>query len=170
MRDRLTIDIGRAREKFFYCGDTGWLIHKTGRRKGERAGTLHALDGYRNVRIGRIMYREHRVIWAMVYGYCPLMFLDHINGDRSDNRIANLREATNSQNMQNSTIRKDNRLGVKGVRLNDEGRFIARIRIDGKRISKEFTSLDEAKQWRLSKELELHSHAKSRNSEIHALQ
>jgi hypothetical protein len=170
MKDRLFVDIDQAREKFYYCGDTGWLIHKTGRRIGERAGSYHSSDGYRNVRIRSVMYREHRVIWAMIYGYCPLVFLDHINGDRSDNRITNLREATNSQNMQNSVIRKDNKLGVKGVRLTETGTFGARIRINGKRISKEFTSLNEAKQWRLSKELELHSHAKSQNLATLALQ
>ena len=56
----------------------------------------------------------HRVIWAMTHGRWPVG-VDHINGDRRDNRIANLREADQAENVKNLRIRSDNKTGVAGV-------------------------------------------------------
>jgi hypothetical protein len=67
-------------------------------------------------------------------GYLP-EFIDHINGDRADNNIDNLREATRSQNCQNAKLSKVNRSGVKGVSWHKYNqKWYARIRLDGKRI------------------------------------
>jgi hypothetical protein len=57
----------------------------------------------------------HRVIWAMHYDHWPDGQIDHINGDRSDNRIENLREVSAAQNSQNHTVRADNTSGHVGV-------------------------------------------------------
>ena len=56
-----------------------------------------------NLRYGGKQYRTmgHRIAWFLYYGYWPEHYLDHINGDKKDNRITNLREATHTQNMAN---------------------------------------------------------------------
>lgn len=66
---------------------------------GSEAGT--PLDGYVVVQILGRSYRAHRLIWALKHGRWPAGQIDHLNGVRSDNRIANLREVTTSENMQN---------------------------------------------------------------------
>ena len=72
-------------------------------------------DGYRRVRIlGKLQY-AHRLVWLYMYGRFPTKYLDHINGDTSDNRLANLREATNYENQHNQGRRKNNTSGYKGV-------------------------------------------------------
>lgn len=81
-------------------------------------------------------YMLHRVAWAHYYGEWPKGNLDHINGDPSDNRICNLREATQSQNMMNATIRSDSSSGVKGVSWSKkEKRWYAYINKNKKMLS-----------------------------------
>lgn len=82
-------------------------------QEGQRAGSL-ARDGYRYVRIGKQRYLEHRLAWFMSFGEWPKE-LDHINGVKDDNRIANLRPATRSQNMANASRQGNNTSGHKGV-------------------------------------------------------
>jgi hypothetical protein len=65
--------------------------------------------------IGKKEYREHRLAWFYVHGVWPAQLLDHINADVADNRIANLREATPSQNCCNRRIQSRNSTGFKGV-------------------------------------------------------
>lgn len=73
----------------------------------------------------------HRVIWAMVHGYWPVG-VDHINGNRRDNRIANLREADQAENMLNVKLRSDNPSGAAGVwQLRGSGQWRARIKRGG---------------------------------------
>jgi hypothetical protein len=66
----------------------------------------------------------------MIYGYDPVEQIDHINGDRSDNRPENLREATHAENNCNSKAR--NKLGVKGVCLHGCGKYMAYVKLNGK--------------------------------------
>ena len=60
-------------------------------------------------------YYLHRLAWFYVTGEWPELEIDHINGDKFDNRFDNLRQATRSQNRYNTGVRKDSRTGVKGV-------------------------------------------------------
>jgi hypothetical protein len=86
-----------------YNKDTGeftWIISKSGVcGKNPVAGGL--CHGYIRIRINGKKYFAHRLAWLYVYGSWPKNQLDHINGNRSDNRISNLRNVTNRENQQN---------------------------------------------------------------------
>lgn len=68
---------------------------------GEEAGSNHDKKGRKKIKINGVSYFYHRLAWLYVYGKFPKNLIDHLNNDPSDNRIANLREANHSQNMQN---------------------------------------------------------------------
>lgn len=78
-------------------------------------------------------YREHRLIWLLMYGYMPEQDIDHINGVRDDNRLANLRECSRSFNLLNAVGRANNSTGHKGVSLQKNGKYHAYINVNGKR-------------------------------------
>jgi hypothetical protein len=80
----------------------------------KRAGNI-GKDGYEFIIVKRTEYKLHRIAWLYVYGNFPNGPLDHINRDKADNRIRNLRLATTSLNAHNSAISKANKSGVKGV-------------------------------------------------------
>lgn len=82
---------------------------------GDVAGSTCLRSGYRHVYVGGRQYSQHRLAWLYVYGRWPIGDLDHKNRDKADNRIENLREVTESQNIWNSRVRKDNKSGHKGV-------------------------------------------------------
>jgi len=64
--------------------------------------------GYVHVFYAKTTIKSHRLIWMLHYGYTPII-LDHINGDKTDNRIENLREVTNRENMQNQQKHREGR-------------------------------------------------------------
>jgi hypothetical protein len=82
----------------------------------DEAGTL-STNGYRYIRVRGKMRLAHRMAWAIYYGEEPPKgtIIDHINGDRQDNRIANLRLADFSQNGANARLHAHNTSGYKGV-------------------------------------------------------
>lgn len=96
----------------------GKLFWKEGRacnkiKTGSEAGTItHA--GYRTVSVNGLTIRTHRLVYILHFGYAPYM-IDHINGDKLDNRIENLRPADDFTNQFNSKINVRNSSGVKGV-------------------------------------------------------
>lgn len=67
---------------------------------GDKAGTLCA-KGYIKIMIKRKVYRAHRIVWELCTGSAPVGEIDHINGNKSDNRISNLRDVTSSTNNEN---------------------------------------------------------------------
>lgn len=85
---------------------------------GKEALTSYSGDGYRQGRIFSISFMAHRVIWAIFYGELPDCQIDHINCDKEDNRISNLRQANFSENASNVRLRADNTSGYKGVSWN----------------------------------------------------
>ena len=87
--------------------------------------------GYLKGSIFNQRYSAHRVAWAIHYGVWPTGQIDHINGDRTDNRIVNLRDVDNKTNGRNQRLGKNNRSGVNGV-LWDRGCWVARIKVNGK--------------------------------------
>ena len=107
------------KEWLSYDSDTGFLhwIKKPKSRYnikiGDKAGSNHS-QGYTQVKIKGKVYLAHRVGWFFYFGYWPAQ-LDHINGDRRDNRIKNLREVNYSQNQQNNKGQVNKTSRFKGV-------------------------------------------------------
>jgi hypothetical protein len=113
-----------------YNQDTGvfvWRIAKRGLSKGSIAGNTRP-DQYRRIVIDGKCYYAHRLAWMHVYGYFPKNQIDHINRNPNDNRITNLRLATQKQNLENTSKSQKNTSGFKGVSwIKKTGKFRAFI-------------------------------------------
>lgn len=125
-------------ENFRYDETTGNLYWKV--KRSNRTNLLAPISsktshGYICVNVAffgrRKIYYVHRLIWMMIYGQAPKL-IDHINGNRSDNKLTNLREVTHQQNMMNSKKRVDSGNVCKGV-SKTKNKWAARIRFEGKR-------------------------------------
>ena len=102
-------------------------------------------SGYRTIRIEGKDYRAHRLVWKYHYGKDPKEFIDHIDGNKSNNNIKNLRESTTQQNGFNRGPQKNNKLGIKGVSKNGN-KYIATIFINGKvKYLGVFNTIEEAR-------------------------
>lgn len=100
------------------------------------AGNKCPRFGYVMVRIGKKLYRAHRIIWEIHNGMIPKkMQIDHINHIRDDNRIENLRLVNSLENGMNQGIAINNTSGVTGVVwVSARGKWMAQIRVKGKNI------------------------------------
>lgn len=131
------IPIAEARRRFeqLECGDFIYRIDVGKKKQGSRAGTQSA-SGYCMLSIDGIQYQAHRIAWAMHYSEQPPEVIDHINGNRLDNRIENLRQATTSLNAANCGRRAHNTSGFKGVsKCKQTGLWAAGITVRGKRTN-----------------------------------
>jgi hypothetical protein len=101
---------------------------------GRIAGYLHKPSGYQLITVNYRKYKAHRLAWFYITGKWPGM-LDHINRQRNDNRIENLREVNSSENLMNTNTRADNTSGRKGVYFDIQTRkWRAYISLNGKRM------------------------------------
>ena len=107
--------------------------HPSSRRTaGERAGYIKNDDGYRVVRVKGKKYCEHHLVWLMHHGHMPKFKIDHINRNRDDNHISNLREADDFENAWNRGPAGASS-GFKGVSGHCKpGKWVARIMAHGK--------------------------------------
>lgn len=112
--------------KFYWLHDVAKNV-----KKGDCAGCTES-NGYISIRYKGKGYKAHRLAWVLSYGTWPTSLIDHINGQKNDNRLSNLREATPSQNGQNRKPNKLNKTGLKGVSPHC-GKFKADIEHNGKR-------------------------------------
>jgi HNH endonuclease len=125
--DKLTPEY--LRSVIDYDPQTGIVTRKTGPCAGRVTGTV-AKDGYKIVRLLGSNYYAHRLAWLHVHGSWPVMHIDHIDGDRGNNALANLRECSVSQNAQNRKAHANNKTGFLGV-TERNGRFIAQLAVKG---------------------------------------
>lgn len=110
----LTVD--ELKEQLKFDPDTGCFTWITGKQIGQIAGTTATRGGYRKICLNYQRYSAHHLAWLYIYGVLPKQRLDHIDGNRDNNCIANLREADPSQSRMNISIGRNNTSGVKGVR------------------------------------------------------
>lgn len=122
----------KQRPRSHFNSDRGHRVFNS-RYAGNEAGHVFASTGYRIVHLsGYGYFGTHRIAMAMELGEWPA-FVDHINGNPLDNRIANLRACTKAQNGRNRRMNRTNRAGLKGVSSHPNTcRWIARIQHDGK--------------------------------------
>ena len=124
------------RERFDYDPETGRLVHRTNRgaaRMGADAGCVGAL-GYLQVRIDGSVYKAHRLCYALGTNVPPAPedTVDHVNGDRLDNRLVNLRLATSAEQKHNGhrtprRTRDDSECLPRGVALHRTGKYLAYV-------------------------------------------
>lgn len=119
-----------------YSGETGifiWLQDRNfgqfqaGSRAGHRCNSLN----YRAVKIFGRTYKEHRLAWFYIHGEWPPEMVDHVDGDPTNNKIANLRLATRKQNAANRKVDRKHSVGLKGVSRSGN-RFYAKIYFEEK--------------------------------------
>jgi len=137
----------RIKELFTYCQETGEFKRnkKVCGSNGFKVAEKNDYYGYKTVKVDGKSYRLHRLAWCYIYGNFPNCEIDHINQDRSDNRIKNLRLATRSENMRNKKTHKNNKLGNIGIHLHKNGKYIVQISgDDNKRYRGQYDSLEEA--------------------------
>lgn len=120
-----------AVERLSYDKEAGIIVWKNGKFPGQRAGT----DGKhgRYVNLHNVPRKEHRIIWLLMTGSFPNGEIDHINRNPFDNRWENLRDVDRMVNCHNTTARKSNTSGFKGVSWSIVGSmWIAQLTSNGK--------------------------------------
>lgn len=132
--------IERLNELFLYMPETGNILNLTSKKGaagvGELAGSVCSNSGYRVICVGGCGFRSHRIAWKMYYGQDPEDQIDHINQIRDDNRIVNLRAATNRVNSKNIKLPANNTSGFIGVgRASTGNNWYARICVNGKMLA-----------------------------------
>jgi hypothetical protein len=119
--------IDKLRQIIHYDPETGVLY----RRETMRPITTVIPKGY--ILVGALNRRlyGHRLAWALHYGAWPSQHIDHINGNKVDNRIANLRDVEPTHNSHNAKPRSDNKLGLRGVSPHKSGWYRSSIKFKG---------------------------------------
>lgn len=127
--------INLFKETFEYRN--GDLYHKVARANaivGTKAGCLNTANGYISVSIYGMIFNAHVIIFAIHHGYIPEM-VDHIDRDKTNNHIDNLRAATKTINAINTGINNNNTSGTKGVYFNKRDNvWFAAIKVNYKQI------------------------------------
>jgi hypothetical protein len=131
------MNIQKMREFISYNPDSGVMTWKKVLSNRTKPGALCGANidskGYGRVCFDGKQYRAHRVVWALFYGEAPDQQIDHINGNRLDNRIANLRLASNAQNSRNCRLSKNNTSGVTGISYHSKAKkWMAQIMLSRK--------------------------------------
>ncbi len=138
----------RLRELLVYDPDNGSFVWKKSTSNRAMIGAaIKCRDrhSYVIVRLDGRLYLAHRLAFLYMNGRLPEHDVDHVNGDRADNRWANLREATRQENMRNKPARAS-KSGVRGVEQIPSGKWRASITVSRRQLHLGcFDSIDEAK-------------------------
>ena len=142
-------------ELFSYDSDTGKLFWKAGRGNKIKAGTevsSKTKDGYLRVTMHYKTYQVHRIVWIILHGEIPEgKLVDHLDGNRENNRPDNLRLVDDSENSRNRAKRSNNTSGVTGVYF-DKKRGNWRVQVYNENHKKimlgSYKNLEEAKRVR----------------------
>lgn len=134
-----TLTADDVRRLFEYIPESGKLIRKIRTsnriRIGDEAGHKNT-TGHLQCRVNGRLYLVHRLIWMFVHGKFPVGEIDHIDGDKANNKIGNLRDVSHRENMQN--IKKafaGSKTGLLGTYPHKKtGKFAAAIRMNGKQV------------------------------------
>jgi len=141
-----------VQERFIYEPLSGIIYNRNIVKRGKDnkiAGGINR-TGYIVINISGKLYLAHRIAWLLTYGTLPT-YIDHIDGNKLNNALSNLRETSVEGNTSNAKCRKDNRLGIKGVTFYPKGYYKGIVQCKGIRHSKffkckDYTSNDEAMQ------------------------
>jgi len=132
------MDQSQLKKALWYDAHTGLFRWRFERKYGlikpwTEAGW--ADGGYTRIQIGSKSHLAHRLAWLYEFGVWPSKDIDHINGNRADNRLCNLRDVSRKINTQNrKAASSNNSCGLLGVSAHGKtGRFVAGIYIHGKR-------------------------------------
>ncbi len=156
MKKRNEIDVSEVRRLLNLDPETGVLTRRVAPpRRPDLLGKVigsRCVDGYLKARIGSQYYYTHRLVWAHYYGDSP-QEIDHIDGDRSNNRLSNLRDVSHSNNCHNrpsfNGTKRKSASGIKGVYLIANGRYKTTIRVQNRQIYiGQFKTLAEAAEAR----------------------
>jgi hypothetical protein len=111
-----------------YTGSFKWKVSQGKAKAGSEAGTVQA--GYKKLTIAYEQIKLHRLAWFLVHGVWPSGQIDHIDGNKLNNQIANLRDVSMSVNMQNRYAMRKKSSGLPyGVRLHKNGKYKASITV-----------------------------------------
>lgn len=163
---RISVDELRELLRVDDTGELFWCQRGSGRHIGKPAGTS-LRSGYRKVGLrvdGKfVQFYTHQIVWALHYGEWPERSIDHINGNRGDNRVDNLRLASALENNMNRRRSVTNRAGRKWVSLHknsvERGKpkpWQASVWRGKDRRRRYFSNPDEAFAWASSEARELH--------------
>jgi len=110
----------RLKQLLHYNPETGVFTRIESNRKdrlGKQPGSRNT-KGHVQIRLDGTLYVAHRLAWLYMTGKFPTNQIDHIDGDKTNNKIVNLREATNKQNQENVPLQVNNTSGYRGVSFN----------------------------------------------------
>ncbi len=144
----MSLTLQRLRQVLDYDPATGlftWKNNTRSTRKGGIAGSLNKTLGYWIVCIDYQRIYGHRLAWFYAYGFWPAAEIDHINGNKSDNQLTNLRNASSADNKCNKDVRSDSRSGIKCISVLPSGSYRVLVKRGGERcFDRSFRDLDDA--------------------------
>lgn len=153
----------QLKEQLKYNFDTGRFTRLTTASGNAKIGMMDdsiAATGYRRISILGKRYLSHRLVWLYITGSFPNGVIDHIDGDKLNNRIHNLRDVSRLENNKNKKMSKYNTTGHNGVSVDKKsGRYVSYTTVNNRyKFLGHSDTLDEAIEKRAKSNIELNFH------------